>query len=538
MRSNVFKLSAITATIAASFGAHAAVYNVYPYEPQAADAKTFGVAIQPSADGISCWSTNNCNLSTDPEFHEDKQKIAFEEQVYNQGFSYRDESPFRLANGYEYLNQGEPGFDDYCRDLLRYEDSACDEWAAEQYSRGYGNEGAGNNSIAYIESYLDKVTNKDNVVVNSFTDGADTALGNFYGGSLTDRSYGYINGSDTPIDRELSGTTYVQSKVFAKDDTYFVGSVTKPQGSNGDYISYAALWNNSGDLVDIYAHSKETNNRWMAQGSLRDVVTFSSAKYIVGYTSDNEPRPVASVFKIDTPTNSLSLVGQVSRFSDNSYASSILTSANKNGLAIGEVKYATGLERAYPNALFYISDLTDPNDSYNTFSGSIFFSGANGKAGAINNNNEVVGQIDYSRLAEIEGTERDRRAFATVIVDKTKSNAPFKNGAYYLDDLTNGDNALASNNDFRIIDATDINDAGVISGTAQYCAGGYSSEAINASCSQALSLVAVKLVPIQNADSSKIQPRTVESTSISRSGGSLGWLALGLLTMLGFRRKQ
>ena len=39
------------------------------------------------------------------------------------------------------------------------------------------------------------------------------------------------------------------------------------------------------------------------------------------------------------------------------------------------------------------------------------------------------------------------------------------------------------NNQFRILDATDINDAGVISGTAMKCAGGYSTTANNATCS-------------------------------------------------------
>ncbi|OLQ86669.1 hypothetical protein BIY21_18005 [Vibrio ponticus] len=539
MRSNVFKLSAIAVTVCASFGAQAALYNVYSYLPEASDAKTFGVAIQPSADSISCWSTNNCNLSTDPQFHEDKQKIAFEEQVYNQGFSYRDESPFRLSFGFDYLEEGFDGFESYCDNYLGYTNEACDRWADEQYTRGYAKQGSLNNSKAYIEATSNTVNaGEDDVVVNSFATDAASAMGNFYGGSLKNRSYAYINGT-TELSRTNGSVTYDQSKVWAFDGEKYIGSVSKQSTDDvNDYISYAAVWNSTGAIEKVFTHTTTADGRLIAQASLRDIVTANGlngttngTKYIVGYSSDSEPRPVAAVYKLDG-----SEPKTVGRFSDDAYLSSILTSVNENGIAIGEVKYDNALERAYPNALFYTTNLESPNSGYSTFSGSIFFTGANGKAGAINNHNEVVGQIDYERRAEIDGTERAKRAFVTVVGDKSKSNAPFKNGSYYLDDLTSG---VSSNNQYRIVDATDINDAGVISGTALYCSGGYATEDIGATCNAGSpTLVAVKLVPIQGATAADIQPRPVTETTIERQGASLGWLALGLLTLLGFRRKQ
>ena len=123
--------------------------------------------------------------------------------------------------------------------------------------------------------------------------------------------------------------------------------------------------------------------------------------------------------------------------------------------------------------------------------------------------------------------------------------------AWWLDDLTNGSNAdgdaSGENNKFRIIDATDINDAGVISATAIKCTvGGYSSAydttSHNSYCGGASSnaveeVVAVKLVPIAGATKADIQARSADSEKVDRQGGSLGWLTLTVLGLLGFRRK-
>ena len=111
------------------------------------------------------------------------------------------------------------------------------------------------------------------------------------------------------------------------------------------------------------------------------------------------------------------------------------------------------------------------------------------------------------------------------------------NKAWFLDDLTNGDNAASTNNQYRVVDATDINDAGVISGTALKCSGGYSTTSHNASCSGTETVVAVKLVPIAGATSSDISQRSTDTTTSERSGGSLGLWSLILLTLGWFRRK-
>ncbi len=93
-----------------------------------------------------------------------------------------------------------------------------------------------------------------------------------------------------------------------------------------------------------------------------------------------------------------------------------------------------------------------------------------------------------------------------------------------LDDLTNDNTATGSNYQFRIIDATDINDAGVISATALKCSGGYDTTAHNSFCSNRVeTVVAVKLVPIVNATSANIQQRSTEEQASERKGVASDW---------------
>ncbi|KJY94101.1 hypothetical protein TW84_00160 [Vibrio neptunius] len=526
MSSNMFKLSSITFAVVTSFGANAAIYNVYDYQPVVdSNAKTYGVAVEP--ESTNCWG-NNCDQST--------SKIAYEEKLYYEGFNYRDEAPFRYEFGYDLLEEGYDGFTSYCSKYLGYNSTLCDDWATDQYTNGYARESSAvNNSYAYIENASSQVqSTQNNVIVNSFATGSGDAVGTYYGGSLKNRTVAY---SDTSLD----STGYDQSKVWAKSGALYVGSVTKQSTNNtNDYYSYGAVWNGSTLNRINWVSDVGEDGRSMPQGSARDLADVSGTTYAVGYNSDSDEKPVAAVFNL---TNLGSIpTSFVSRFQNESnYLSSILTSVNTNGIAIGEVKYSTPLNGAYANSLFYITDPANPNGSYNEFSGDIFFSGASGKAGAINNNDEVVGAVDNQTHHESGGGKpRSQRAFIAPLTSNAK--APLNNRAWYLDDLTNDGSTSSTNNQYRIIDATDINDAGVISGTALYCSGGYDTTAIDSKCNSGIAgsekIVAVKLVPINGATTSDIQARPVtQEDKVDRQGGSLGVFALTLLGLLGFRRK-
>ncbi len=241
---------------------------------------------------------------------------------------------------------------------------------------------------------------------------------------------------------------------------------------------------------------------------------------------------------------------------DTVHTNSRLTNVNSNFVAIGEAKRSgaylmpTG---SAPNRLFVVDDVTADSVSayYLAEVGGIFFSGAGGQMGGINSYNEIVGQLDAEKTREEEGKPRRKRGFIYTYkknneLPSTRAESIFGDQPWFLDDLTNGANDQSAssrdisdtNNEFRIISASDINDAGVISATAMKCAGGYDTTAHNSFCSNGEEkIVAVKLKPIPGATKANIQPRSVEEEAAERQGAGLGWLALTMLGLFGFRRK-
>ncbi|MBA5762904.1 DUF3466 family protein [Vibrio sp. 404] len=550
MRCNLFKLSAVTATILASFGANAALYNVYHYAPEGTDIHTYGVAVKP--DASDCWSATNCN---DSDATVNSFVITMETKKNEEGFSYRDESPFLLNKGYYYLDFDDSptedkiidGFTSYCNDYLRYDADYCkDNWAKEQ-SAGYTLEIL-DKDYTNLNSSLSTGSfsiSGDNLVVNYI----DPTTGKVTGNHRDGDAYRNVAFSDSALLSKPSDMSdFRASHAWKRLGNYTVGSISRENARDpNDSSSKAAVWIGDGNSATVSeikwsdGASSSHSNRVVPQGGARDII-HSGDYFAVGYNSTDKELSVAAVFELgDMSDIANANTKYVTPYTDDEkYAHSILTSVNDNKVAIGSVKYRVNNNGSYSNSLFYVPDITAGTLSSTPFSGSIFFQSANGKAGAINNLNEVVGEIDYQQHKEVgSSSPRAKRAFVTVISDKTISKAPFKNSAYYLDDLTSGSDALTDNNQYRIINATDINDASVISGTALFCAGGYDTQAINSTCNGGATgsekLVAVKLIPIQGGT---IQPRPVDQVKVERQGGSLGWLALGLLALLGFRRKQ
>ncbi|WP_256382764.1 DUF3466 family protein [Photobacterium toruni] len=174
---------------------------------------------------------------------------------------------------------------------------------------------------------------------------------------------------------------------------------------------------------------------------------------------------------------------------------------------------------------------------------SLFFKNSNSHAAAVNDNDQAVGWVD---IESSNGKEARHRGFTYVAKDAVIKNANgdvvlASNTAWALDDLTNdngaGFNSIA--NSYRIFEATDINNAGVIAATAFYCAGGYENLSKLAHCNGTEQQVVVKLVPNADATANDIHPRAKDEESpLKRSGGSLGILALTALGFIGFRRRK
>ncbi|EJE8557693.1 DUF3466 family protein [Vibrio vulnificus] len=562
-----FKLTTVALLVGSAMNANAALYKVVEVDPALNGSSStyndaYGVAIQQGdvAFETGCFANGaNC---TDDQF-----KLALETRVSVDGVSYREELPFAMDATFGYIQEFDD-FERYCYNELRY--STCETWASihwapwhKELSKDYTS-----NALAFVEGNQSAYTNKFNNVINSLTESA-SPVGNQSivndEGTLQTRNkvvapvmpvYEKVSDTDTETD-------FYQSRAWKTDGTYTVGSVSSKTGNeNGThYTSKAAIWDAAGVVKQLdWPQGADRDGERLAQGSMRDVVvdTTNNKVYGVGYNTYADDNYInASVFVgtfdaggalKDSTWQSKQVSGAQMKISgDIIHSNSVVTNVNSNFVAIGEAKRAGGKpsEGSAANRLFLVKDVRAESVSATFLPelGGFFFSGAGGKMGGINKYNEIVGQLDAEDTREIDGKPRRKRAFilpyeANGSVESRIS--IFDNKAWYLDDLTNGSNAPVENNQYRIIDATDINDAGVISATAIKCEGGYDTTAHNSYCgegSKEETVVAVKLIPIADADASNINTRPVEKAAAERSGAGLGWLSLTLLVLFGFRRK-
>lgn len=572
MSSNTFKLTFITAAILSSTSASAALYQVVEVTPATTSSyvSAYGVAIQPgtATDGSSdlskgCFDSGATNCS------EDDFTLAGETRLKEtnageavDGLSFREEAPFGMDNAFIYI-QDSDDFENYCDAQLLY--ATCETWASIRWNL-WSNEISGVstiNSIAFIGSSTtaSSVDESYNVVVNSLDDSGDPIGIKLAQGDVSS----YRRNTVDALADNITTSSYLQSRAWKTDGTYTVGSVsTSVSNTNGTYYSSkAAMWSSDG-LVQVAwpSNTQVYNNSTIAQGSFRDFVIDDDADetiYAVGYNSFYSNRnymeaSISKVAKADfaTPSNWTTVgVTNAKVYSDGGtsgdhiYSNTRLTSVNSNLIAIGEAKRQGGAPSngAAANRLFVVSDVSASSPSATFLSGGIFFDGAGGKAGAINNYNEIVGQIDAESTREASGKPRRKRGFIypyNGTGTDSDRRAVFNNQGWWLDNLTNGGTYSSNNNQYRIIDATDINDAGVISATALKCDGGYDTTAYNATCgngNQDETTVAVKLVPIPGASSDDISSRGTDETAAERKGAGVGLWMLAVLGFLGFRRK-
>ncbi|GFK33383.1 hypothetical protein VcPa08_01140 [Vibrio cholerae] len=581
-----FKRSILaSAVLLATQTANAALYQVMEVTPSTGQSygSAWGVAIQPSTGTDSCFSSStvggvNCqNFALAGETRIEKASTG----KAVDGLSYRDEVAFGIDNAFVYV-QERNDFERYCYNELLY--STCNTWADPHWNRWQAeiNSTQVPNSIAFVGTGTTgapvDVDEAQNVIVNSLTSNATPIGINVKTGDVTTYRRN-ANAIQARLPSTISAPNVADAlytRAWKTDGVYTVGSISRSSNNNeGAYFySKPTIWKNDGSLtVELNWPSTRanTNNR-LAQGSIRDVLVRDNKIYAVGYSSfdaDNNYMQ-ASVFQLDDISNfsnaaswtTKAVSGAESRIGgDYIHSNSVVTDVNKNLVALGSAKRAGSRPEngAAANRLFVINDVSATQPAATFLTGGIFFTGAGGKAGAINSYNEIVGQIDADETRENDGKPRRKRGF--IYPYKISSGNPYEvtsqdtprtkifsyidnqNGktkvkAWLLDDLTNDNVATGNNNQFRVIDATDINDAGVISATALKCSGGYDTTAHNSLCSnREETVVAVKLIPITGATSSNIQARSTEEQAADRKGGSFGLGLLMVLGVLGFRRK-
>lgn len=553
--SSKLQLTTLAVLVSAALPAQAALYKVVEVTPGVSGSEYYGTAIQPSGSDASCFTTD-CGDGI-------AYALGGETRNRPEGFSYREEVAFALDNSFDYIDDNnDDGFENYCYAELGY--STCESWASTQYWNGWNIEKTSNsqNSIAFVTDggAIPSVSGAINTVVNALTENR-VAVGN--SSTSTKRNIAFSE-KTFPANQ-----TEPQSRAWFNDGEYTVGSVSTLNGVSSRYYykSQAAVWDGDTLFKIPYASGSnigDTDN--YIQSSLRGFyIDSTDTFYGVGYnsyTSDNDMN--ATIFsgsKTDLANLTSTAVSRVEVGDDNVYANSVVTNINKNLVAVGQAKYSRyndyADQGARPNKLFVISNVKSPSADFlsdRSDAKSVFFnSGAGGQMGGINNFNEIVGRVDSESHREDDGKIRRQRAFiypygvtANISDQATKDainarRAIIGSEAQLIDNLTNGGAVSNANNHYRIYDASDINDAGVISATAIMCEGGYDSTAHDAYCGNGKKkekVVAVKLVPIVGAVFNSDDKRGYENRTIERQGGSLGFGAMTLLGLFGFMRKR
>ncbi|CAK2791670.1 putative secreted protein [Vibrio crassostreae] len=564
-----FKLTTVAALVFAATNANAALYQVVEVATPSSitgASETFGVAIQPATvtGTESCFTTGTVGSVACGDF-----KLAGETRDTLEAVSYREEVPFAMDAPFQYIQEFDD-FENYCYRELRY--STCESWAQNRWNDTWSKE---RNDLTYVNA-------------KAFVEGGDTftsrntVINSLYAKSATEveplgvKSEGGIRNNalhtDSVAPDGTSETRAWRAIKASNGKVYNVGSVseefvpTDTSEPDKAYASKAAIWDGTTTKeIDWIRSGDAKQGDYFAQGSMRSIVESGSGFYGVGYNTADGNGDLqdmnASVFVSDsldltdatwtTTQISGAEVKSGSSNDDARYSNSVATDINDNLFAVGYSKRNGYVPESGSagNKPFVVTDAKNPTATY--LSGGIFFGGSSGEAKAVNNFNEFVGQIDAETTREVDGSERRHRGFIYPYNVSSSTEARrvdiFNGQAWWLDDLTNDGNVSGENNKFRIIDATDINDAGVISATAIKCTVGgttqpYDTTSHNSYCGGASSnaveeVVAVKLVPIAGATKADIQTRSADSEKVDRQGGSLGWLTLTVLGLLGFRRK-
>ncbi|MEZ8613268.1 DUF3466 family protein [Vibrio sp. 10N.222.51.C8] len=567
-----FKLTTVAALVLAATNANAALYKVVEVTPSITGAsEIYGVAIQPgvATDGtnelaLGCFDSAATNC-TDSAF-----KLAGETRDTLEAVSYREEVPFAMDAPFQYIQERDD-FENYCYRELRY--STCESWAENRWNDTWSkerNDLTHVNAKAFVEGGDTFETR--NTVINSLDENAQPV-----GIKSKDDIRNNALFTTTAAPTGASETRAWKAITASNGTVYNVGSIseefdpTDTSEPDKAFASKAAIWGGTTTKeIDWVRSGNAQQGDYFAQGSMRSIVESSSIFYGVGYNTVDGNGDLqdmnASVFVSDsldisgswsTKVISGAEVKSGSSNDDARYSNSVATDINDNLFAVGYSKRNGYVPEngSAGNKPFIVTDAKNPTATY--LSGGIFFSGSSGEAKAVNNYNELVGQIDAETTREVDGSERRHRGFIYPYdlpssTDERRVDI-FGGKAWWLDDLTNDGDASSHNNQFRIIDATDINDAGVISATAIKCTVDgndkpYDTTSHNSYCGGASSnavekVVAVKLIPIKGArydtgsDIDSVVTRSTDTEKVERQGGSLGWLTLTVLGLLGFRRK-
>ncbi|HIF9203521.1 TPA: DUF3466 family protein [Photobacterium damselae] len=399
-------------------------------------------------------------------------------------------------------------------------------------------------SASYVPSNYDERDNKyENINSDKLPDYGDIAGGNVDNASSTDFNVDVLKQCTTNPNGTIYNKWACQFTSYANKAAFWVVKAGDNSSIKGQELANSGL--NSLDPDD--------NDRSF-QGNAKSVALVNGKPVAVGYSTDDVRNDYyanrAAVFtpKSDMDINnpkaddwSIKFIPgtEITDGDDRKLSYSMATAINDNGKVAGVAKNFNSEDRSYAERMFIYDTVSDKTKFLTSSVNSLFFNGSNGYLSSINIANKAVGWVDIEKVNQAEGRERRQRAF--LYNDGQADGALTANGAWLVDDLTNGGAESAHNNQYRIAQATGINDKGEISATALKCTSDgvtpkqYSDTSPLAQCDGYEVLTAVKLEPVAGGT---IEPRKDVEEPVKRSGGSLGVLALTVLGFIGFRRRK
>lgn len=398
-------------------------------------------------------------------------------------------------------------------------------------------------SASYVPSNYDERDNKyENINSDKLPDYDDIAGGNVDNASSADFNVDVLKQCTTNPNGTIYNKWACQFTSYANKAAFWVVKA-------GDTSVKGQELANSG----LNSLDPDDNDRSF-QGNAKSVALVNGKPVVVGYSTNYVRNDYyanrAAVFtpKSDMDINnpkaddwSIKFIPgtEITDGDDRKLSYSMATAINDNGKVAGVAKNFNSEDRSYAERMFIYDNASNQTKFLTSSVNSLFFNGSNGYLSSINDANKAVGWVDIEKVNQVDGRERRQRAF--LYNDGQADGALTANGAWLVDDLTNGGTESAHNNQYRIAQATGINDKGEISATALKCTSDgvtpkqYSDTSPLAQCDGYEVLTAVKLEPVAGGT---IEPRKDVEEPVKRSGGSLGVLALTVLGFIGFRRRK
>ncbi|ARR49290.1 DUF3466 family protein [Photobacterium damselae subsp. damselae] len=403
-------------------------------------------------------------------------------------------------------------------------------------------------SASYVPSNYDERDNKyENINSDKLPDYDDIAGGNVDNASSADFNVDVLKQCTTNPNETIYNKWACQFTSYANKAAFWVvkaGDISV----KGHSVKGQELANS-----DLNSLDPDDNDRSF-QGNAKSVALVNGKPVAVGYSTDYVRNDYyanrAAVFtpKSDMDANnpkaddwSIKFIPgtEINDGSDRKLSYSMATAINANGKVAGVAKNFNSEDRSYAERMFIYDNASNQTKFLTSSVNSLFFNGSNGYLSSINDANKAVGWVDIEKVNQVDGRERRQRAF--LYNDGQADGALKANGAWLVDDLTNGGAESAHNNQYRIARATGINKNGQIAATALKCTSDgvtpkqYSDTSPLAQCDGYEVLTAVRLDPIAGGT---IVPRKDIEEPVKRSGGSLGVLALTVLGFIGFRRRK